>query len=137
MSYGTNNQKKDIGIDLNTAVIWEVGIIFVIILVVMTVYLYGLYLRVDNAETARKLYTPRLADVANTKLTQQSEISRYSWVDQDKGLVSIPIELAMAKTAALLSRQRTEETRVGLIILSDLSDLDETAESDGETTPGE
>lgn len=134
MSYGTNNQKKDIGIDLNTAVIWEVGIIFVIILVVMTVYLYGLYLRVDNAETARKLYTPRLADVANTKLTQQSEISRYSWVDQDKGLVSIPIELAMAKTAALLSRQRTEETRVGLIILSD---LDETAESDGETTPGE
>lgn len=134
MSYGTNNQEKDIGMDLNAAIIWQVGIIVVILTVVMTVYLYGLYLRVENAENARKLYTPRLADVANTKLRQQYEISRYSWVDQDSGLVSIPIELAMAKTAALLSHQRTEEARVEAIIPSD---LDETVASDGETTPGE
>ena len=55
MSYETNNQEKDIGMDLNAAIIWQVGIVFVIFIVVMTLYLYGLYLRVENAENARKL----------------------------------------------------------------------------------
>ena len=115
MSNDTNKQEKDIGMDLSTLIIWEVGIVFVIVMVVMTVYLYGLYLRVQNAETERKLYTPRLAEVANTKLEQQYKISSYSWVDHDNGLVSVPIELAMKKTASLLTDQRDESTRTRVI----------------------
>lgn len=139
MSYGTNNKEKEIGMDLNSPIIWEVGIVFTIILVVMTVYLYGLYLRVENAENARKLYTPRLAEVANTKLEQQYKISSYRWVDHDQGLVSIPIDLAMNKAATVLTNQRFEATRIGDITLGS---LEETALADGglggsETPPGE
>ncbi len=111
MSNDTNKQEKDIGMDLSTLIIWEVGIVFVVALVVMTIYLYGLYLRVQNAETERKLYTPRLAEVANTKLEQQYKVSSYSWIDHDKGLVSIPIDLAMIKTATSLNNQRRESTK--------------------------
>ena len=139
MSYNTNNKEKEIGMDLNTAIIWEVGIVFVIIMVVMTVYLYGLYLRVQNAENERKLYTPRLAEMANTKLEQQYKISSYSWVDHDKGLVSIPIGLAMDKTASLLSRQRLNANGFEVVVLSK---IDEAVMPDGglggnETAPGE
>lgn len=124
MSYETNKKEKEIGIDLSTLIIWEVGIVFALLMVVMTVYLYGLYLRVENAESARKLYTPRLAEVANIKLEQQYQISRYSWIDQDKGLVSIPIDLAMDKTARLLSNQRLESTGSQTIIPIELYDLE-------------
>jgi len=92
------NKQQDKGQDLNVLAIVTTGAAFVLITIVVIMYLYGLYLRTDNAEEARK--SGGLGDeVYDLKQGQQMDLATAGWIDPQAGVVRIPIDEAIKLTA--------------------------------------
>lgn len=81
--------------NLNIPMIIAVGLISVVVTVVSVVAVQALYYSYASDETRRKIVEAPTAD-ADSKLAEQvAKLSRYSWTDREKGLVTVPIERAM------------------------------------------
>ena len=81
--------------NLNIPMIVTVGLISVVLTAVSVIAVQALYFNYATAETQRKVVEAPTAD-ADSKLAEQiAKLSRYSWTDREKGVVTVPIERAM------------------------------------------
>lgn len=102
----------DIGEDVNVATIAAVGLVTTIIVLVVVMLLVGLYYKTERGEEERKFTGLNQVTRQELAVQQVEKLGSYDWVDVDNGIVSIPIEQAMAITAAELAlEQETERQR--------------------------
>lgn len=81
--------------NLNIPVIVTVGLISIVVTAVSVIAVQALYYSYAADETQRKVTEAPTAD-ADSKLAEQiAKLSRYSWADREKGIVTVPIERAM------------------------------------------
>lgn len=80
---------------LNIPMIVTVGLISVVVTAVSVIAVQTLYYSYAADETQRKVVEAPTAN-ADSKLAEQiAKLSRYSWTDRKKGIVTVPIERAM------------------------------------------
>lgn len=81
--------------EINTPMVAAVGVLGTVLLVAIVVGLQVLYYSMTDAELARKdapIVSTALADYVSG---QREKLDSYRWVDQSKGVVTIPIARAM------------------------------------------
>ena len=76
-----------------------VGIVGTILVIVVVVFVQGLYLSVDRSEFQRKVVDEVPAELRSLRAAQRSVLNQTGWVDRKNGIVAIPIEKAMALLA--------------------------------------
>lgn len=82
---------------LTTATVAIVGAILVIVVVV---FVEGLYETANRAEFTSKVVDQAPAEIRSLRAAQLTRLHSSGWVDRKHGLVSIPIERAMKLLAA-------------------------------------
>ncbi len=81
--------------NLNVPMIATVGIVSVLVTAATVIAVQALYYNYATAETQRKVVEAPTAD-GDSKLAEQlAKLSRYSWSNREKDIVTIPIERAM------------------------------------------
>ena len=81
--------------NLNIPMIVTVGLISVVVTAVSVIAVQALYYSYATNETQRNVIEAPTAD-ADSKLAEQiAKLSRYSWTNREKGVVTVPIERAM------------------------------------------
>ena len=81
--------------DLNIPVIATVGAVSVILTVASIFFVQSLYNGFFNAEFRRKITEAPVTQARSKLAEQDAKLSRYSWLDREQGITSIPIERAM------------------------------------------
>jgi len=79
----------------NTSLTALVGIVFAILLFVVVVLLQAYFYRAEQQETVRKVVAVAPEQLSQLRAQQQELLHSYKLVDQGKGVVAIPIDLAM------------------------------------------
>jgi hypothetical protein len=77
-----------------------VGIVGTILLIAAVVFLQGLYESVNRSEFQTKIVNEAPAELTLLRAAQQRKLHATAWVDKQNGIVSIPIEKAMALLVA-------------------------------------
>jgi len=72
-----------------------VGIVFAIGLFVVVVLLQAFFYRAEQEENVRKVVAVAPQELSQLRAQQQELLHSYKVVDQQKGVVAIPIDLAM------------------------------------------
>ena len=72
-----------------------VGIVGAVLLFVVIVLLQAYFYGAEREETNRKLVTPASEELVRTRAEQQELLHSYRWIDQEGGVVGLPIERAM------------------------------------------
>jgi len=72
-----------------------VGVVGAILLFVIIVGLQALFYRMDESERSRKVYEQPDQALQQLDADQLAALTSYGWVDQQRGVVRIPIERAM------------------------------------------
>jgi len=82
---------------LTTATVGIAGSLLVIIVVV---FVQGLYERMNRAEFDRKVVAEIPGEIRNLRAAQLTRLNATGWVDKTNGYVQIPIERAMELLAS-------------------------------------
>ena len=77
-----------------------VGIVGTILVIVVVVFVQGLYESVNRSEFQRKVVNEVPAELRSLRAAQLTRLHVTGWVDRKNGFVAIPIEKAMALLAA-------------------------------------
>ena len=77
-----------------------VGVVGAILLFVIIVGLQALFHRMEEGERSRKVYEQPDQALQQLDADQLGTLTSYGWVDQQRGIVHIPIERAMALVVA-------------------------------------
>ena len=81
--------------NLNIPMIATVGVVSVVLTAATVIAVQALYFNYAADEIERKVVAAPTAD-ADSKLAEQiAKLSRYSWANREKQIVTIPIERAM------------------------------------------
>ena len=72
-----------------------VGIVGTILVVIVVVFVQGLYESVNRSEFQRKVVAEVPAELRNLRAAQLTRLHATGWVDKKNGFVAIPIERAM------------------------------------------
>ena len=72
-----------------------VGIVGTILVIVVIVFVQGLYESANRAEFQRKVVNEVPAELRSLRAAQQTRLHATGWVDKPNGFVAIPIEKAM------------------------------------------
>jgi hypothetical protein len=88
------SSRRGIG-DPNTE--WTVVslVVFGVLLFVLVVWLQSFYYRVENEELQSKVVAEAPEDLAKVRADEEAQLAGYRWVDQEHGVVAIPIDRAM------------------------------------------
>ncbi len=97
--------------DLHTGTITLVGIVSAVITFVIIVAAQVLYYQFQSIEHQRKSVDVPLAQTDAALKIQNEELNSYSWIDREKGSVSVPIEVAKKEVLQEMT-QNTEEKPV-------------------------
>ncbi len=81
--------------ELRASPIVVVGIVGCVLVFVSIVALNALFLRVEQDEIAAKTAGQAPSDVRLSENEQQVILTEYRWIDQEKGIVRIPVDRAM------------------------------------------
>ena len=81
--------------DPNTSTIAVIGIVGAILIFVVIVLLQAVFYRVEHAETAKKTFGGAPEELTRLRAEQEEELNSYRWVNEQEGVVSIPIKRAM------------------------------------------
>jgi len=112
--------------ELNTPMVALVGFLGVVIVFVTIVFLVVVYRQVETGLQYENDLSQPYGEITDLVTRQRNSLASYGWVDQDKGLVSMPISRAMDLVVAeITSTGRADVTRPG-----------ETAESPSAETEG-
>jgi outer membrane biosynthesis protein TonB len=111
--------------DLNTPLVALVGVLGTLLVFVIVLFLAVLYRRVETQQQYDKDVSQPYTEVADLANRQRGSLASYGWVDQEKGIVAIPIGRAID----LAVREIRTEGRAAV------TGPDETAAE--ETPPGE
>jgi type II secretory pathway pseudopilin PulG len=79
----------------NTPLTALVGIVFAILLFVVVVLLQAFFYRAEQQENVRKVVAVAPEQLSQLRAQQQELLHSYRLVDPGKGVVAIPIDLAM------------------------------------------
>jgi hypothetical protein len=77
-----------------------VGIVGTLIVIIVVVFLQGLYEKQKREEFQRKVVDEVPIELRNLRAAQLAQLQATGWIDKEKGIVAIPIERAMALLAA-------------------------------------
>jgi hypothetical protein len=77
-----------------------VGILGTVVLVIVIVFVQGLYGRTSRSEFTRKVVAEEPLEYRDLHAKQLAQLQETGWVDRKNGVVAIPIEKAMALMAA-------------------------------------
>ena len=72
-----------------------VGIVGTILVIVVVVFVQGLYLSANRSEFQRKVVDVAPLELRTLRAAQQTRLHATGWVDKKNGFVAIPIEKAM------------------------------------------
>jgi hypothetical protein len=72
-----------------------VGIAGTILVIVVVLFVQGLYENVNRAEFNRKVVAQAPEELRNLRAAQLASLQRTGWVDKPNGYVAIPIDKAM------------------------------------------
>lgn len=78
----------------------KVAVLGTIVLVILFVFIQGLYGRTMRKEFNRKVVSEQPLELRDLRVKQMKALEQTGWVDREKGIVAIPIERAMALLAA-------------------------------------
>jgi len=77
-----------------------VGIVGTIVLIIVVVFVQGLYEREKRNEFQRKVVDEQPAELRSLRAAQRTRLEETGWVDKQHGIVAIPIERAMELLAS-------------------------------------
>ena len=77
-----------------------VGIVGTILVIVVVVFVQGLYESVNRSEFQRKVVNETPTELRNLRAAQRTRLHATGWVDKKNGFVAIPIERAMELLAS-------------------------------------
>lgn len=89
--------------DVRTSTLALVGLLGAILTFAVVVLLMVVYYRVSARERYEKQISQAPAELSNLVANQQARLAEYRWVDQQKGVVTIPIDRAMQLVVSELS----------------------------------
>jgi hypothetical protein len=89
-------RKEDIS-DPDTPMTVVVGVVGTVLVFVIVVVLQALFYKAERDEFARKVVAQPPVELRAVQSEQLSQINSYRWVDQQAGVVAIPIDRAMEK----------------------------------------
>jgi hypothetical protein len=72
-----------------------VGIVGTIIVIIVVVFVQGLYESEKRDEFQRKVVDEAPAELRSLNAAQRTRLAETGWVDKQRGIVAIPIERAM------------------------------------------
>jgi hypothetical protein len=72
-----------------------IGVIGLVVTVVIVLGLQALVLREEQAEYRRKVVDRPYRELLNLEADQSEVLDAYRWIDEEKGVVGIPVERAM------------------------------------------
>jgi len=81
--------------DLNTPLVALVGVLGTVLVFVIILFLAVLYRRVETQQQYDKDVSQPYTAVADLANRQRGSLASYGWVDQEKGIVAIPIGRAI------------------------------------------
>jgi hypothetical protein len=81
--------------ELNLPLIVTIGILFVILLFVLILLMQAYFFEQQREEFIVKVVEPRSDALVSALADQEAKLNNYRWIDQQKGVVGIPIESAM------------------------------------------
>jgi hypothetical protein len=76
-----------------------IGVVFAILLFVVVVFLQAYFYRQSAQEHERKVVAVAPEELSQLRTQQEEVLHDYRWVDENKGVVAIPIERAMTLVA--------------------------------------
>ncbi len=88
------------GGDPNTTWTATIGVVGAILVFVIVVFLQAIFYRVQSSEIQQKVYSEIPETLAALRADQQGQLNSYHWVDKEKGVAAIPIDIAMQQTIA-------------------------------------
>jgi hypothetical protein len=83
------------GEEPNTPLTAVVGLVFAIVLFAMVVLLQAYFYRQDQRENVRKVVAVAPEELSQLRAQQQELLHSYKLLDPQKGVVAIPIDLAI------------------------------------------
>jgi len=83
--------------NLDTFMVVTVGMLLVILVFVLILLLQAWFYSAQTEEYTRKVIEPRNEQLASAIADQQTRLHSYRWIDQENGVVGIPVERAMEK----------------------------------------
>lgn len=98
--------------DLHVSSIVFIGTLAVILTVVAIFAAQALYFNYANFETQRKVILAPTPDSDSRLAEEEAKLARYSWVDREAEIVTIPIERAMELVVNELRDTPTGHDRV-------------------------
>jgi hypothetical protein len=87
-----------------------VGLLGTVMLVAVMYFASALYDLAQYREIERKIYAARAPEYDALRAEQQANLSTYRWVNQQEGVVAIPIERAIELTVKDLKGDRRSGT---------------------------
>ena len=84
--------------DPNALSIIFVGLMGAVGVFLVVILLQIVFFRMQEMETAKKVVSMAPEELATLRAQQQANLNGYGWVNQDEGVVRIPIERAMELT---------------------------------------
>jgi hypothetical protein len=90
--------------DPNTSVTAVVGVVSAVLLFVLIVLLQAFFFAQEREETERKVVAVAPEALAQLRAQQQELLHSYRVIDEKRGVVAIPIEVAMALVVTEASR---------------------------------
>jgi hypothetical protein len=86
--------------DVKTSTIALAGLIGAIVVFALILLLMVIYYQVNRQQTQIKQINEPPAEWSNLKTAQEGKLSSYRWVDPQRKIVAIPIDLAMRLVTA-------------------------------------
>lgn len=86
--------------DPDAATTVKVGVLGTIVLLIIIVFVQGLYGRVNRSEFNRKVVSEQPAEYRDLRAKQLAQLQHAGWVDEANGIAAVPIERAMELMAA-------------------------------------
>jgi hypothetical protein len=77
-----------------------VGIVGTLLVIIVVLFVQGLYESVNRTEFERKVVDEVPAELRSLRAAQRTVLHQTGWVDKKNGIVAIPIEKAMALLVA-------------------------------------
>ncbi|MEN6492719.1 MAG: hypothetical protein ABFD16_00390 [Thermoguttaceae bacterium] len=92
--------------DVKSGTIALVGLIVAILTFAVVILVMVVYYQASARERYQKQTSQAPAELATVTANQQARLAEYRWVDQSKGIVTIPIDRAMELVVADQSAKR-------------------------------
>ena len=103
--------------DPDTSTLALIGVVGAILIFVIIVLLQGLFYRVEQAEIDRKVLGQAPETLTRIRAEQEEGLRSYRWINEQEGIVSIPIDRAMELVVREMSDREesgaSEERRTG------------------------